>query len=207
MTSKTARRRRKKAAKISIPGQTATPQHRAGAKTHEDPRKTALEARCRVSGMPTTTQALDAARAPHWGCDVGRCISEAASHDQGRLWDTWCRMTASRRNWLQRSIGLTGDPANSNMPHLPEPMETDPSATVDTRSQEERDRDARRAYDYWSGLVEDVQWMVGRMHLRLAVSGMGGPWWQEGRPTSKGKALVRALREVADMDSGASKRC
>lgn len=169
----------------------------------ENPQKTALEARCRIAGCPTTREALDALRAPLWGCDVGRCIADMTGREeQARLWQVWCTMTAARRNWLQRSIGLTGDPANSNLPMLPEPMETDPGLTVDLRTAEERDRDARNADAYWSGLVDGVQWFVARVHLRLAVSGMGGPWWQEGKPTAKGKAMVRGLREVADMAEG-----
>lgn len=203
MTSKAEKKRRRKAAKVTLPGCESKPQHRAGAKPAEDPRKTALQARCRVSGRVDTPEAMDAARAPLWGCDVGRCIAEAAPRDQiGRAWETWCKITSARRNWLQRAIGTTGDPANSNMPMLSEAMETDASATVDTRTSEERDRDAKRAHLFWSDLIDGLPWLVQRAHLRAAVQNMGGPWWQEGKPTQKGRHLVRALLAVADMAEG-----
>ena len=106
MTSKAERKRRKKAATISLPGGEAVPQRIEGAgrprKMVEDARKTALQARCRVFGLSDTTEALKASVAPLWGCSVGRMIltePEAKRADLGerhsaRPQDTGCLMTA-----------------------------------------------------------------------------------------------------------------
>lgn len=203
MSSKRQKRMRKKAAKVTLPGGESKPQHRAGAKPAEDPRKPTLTKRCQIMGVEPTKEAMDAMKDPQFGEHVGFCIAAAApSHQIGRAWDTWCRITAARRNWRQKNIGATGDPANSNLPMMAEPMETDQSASVDLRTPEERIDAARKADQFWGDLIEAVPWMVQRQHLRLAVRGMGGPWWQEGKPTQKGRHLVLALLSVADMADG-----
>lgn len=108
MTSKAERKRRKKAATISLPGGEAVPQRIEGAgrprKMVEDARKTALQARCRVFGLSDTTEALKASVAPLWGCSVGRMILTEPEHHRPDLWNAAQHARATQLAY-DRAIG------------------------------------------------------------------------------------------------------
>lgn len=165
----------------------------------EDARRSALEARVRVAGIPATPDSLKAAAAPSFGDDVGLCIwAEAKPDEVGKLWGAFCRLTAARRLWRMRHLGLTGEPQNSAMPMIPNPMQADFSLRVDTRTAEERDQAADRAEAYWRGQLDRITIPQWRGALRSAADGFGGPWWRDGKPTQAGKWVVEGLRVVCE---------
>lgn len=162
----------------------------------EDARRGPLEARCRVAGIPITPDTLRAAVAPVFGDDVGLCIQALAPDQIAPLWDAFCRLVAARRLWRMRHLGLTGDPQNSAIAMIPEPMQTDPSLHVDLRTAEERDAAAETAEAYWRGQLDRITIPQHRMELRSAADGFGGPWWRDGKPTQAGRWVVEGLRVV-----------
>lgn len=215
MASKAERKRRKRL--VTLPGGEAVPQRagqgrRVDLERAEDARRAPLEARLRVAGIPATPEALKAAVAPVFSDPVGLCIqfmtkaeakdsddgdAEAKARDEARgLWETFARIAAARRLYLMRNIGQTGDPQNSAIAMIPEPMQADPGLTVDLRSPEERDAAAKRAEEYWRGKLDAIQVPQWRMALRSAADGFGGPWWRDGKPTLAGQHVVAGLRVV-----------
>lgn len=201
MTSKAERKRRK--AKINLAGGETAKQRPAGRdRRHinqaEDARKPALEARCRVAGIPITPDAIKEAVAPVFGDDVGLCIRAIAKDDAAKLWDAFCRLTAARRLWRMRHLGMTGDPQNSAIAMIPEAMETDTSLRVDLRTAEERDQAADRAEAYWRGQLDKIAIPQWRSALRSAADGFAGPYWRDGKPTQAGQWVVEGLKVVAE---------
>lgn len=164
----------------------------------EDARKPALEARCRFAGITATPDSIKAAVSPVFGDDIGLCIHAESKPDEvPKLWDAFCRMTAARRLWRMRHLGITGDPQNSAIAMIPEPMQADPSLHVDIRTTEERDQAASRAEAYWRGQLDIIAIPQWRSALRSAADGFGGPWWRDGRPTQAGKWVVAGLASIA----------
>jgi len=208
MTSK-AERRRRKAARISLPGgssvaQRSTGRDRSQTNQPEDPRQVALQARCRVSGQPLTPEALRASTAPLRGCAVGLCIEHLhPSHDdQARLWGVWQEMGIARRAWRMRNIGQSGDPQAAAIAMLPEPMETDTGMRVDVRSAAERDRDAKRAADRWEAAIAALPWPWLKWSIRHALDGFPVECWRDAAPTPCGRNVVRALEIIAEARDG-----
>lgn len=208
MTSKAARLRKQKAAAeikaISLAGGDTAPNRpsgrdRRGTNAPVDARREALEARLRVAGIPATPEAIKAAVAPAFGDQVGLCIHALATGDEARaMWETFCRIGAARRAWLQRNIGQTGDPQNSAIAMVPEPMQADPDLRVDLRSAEERDQAAKRAEAFWREKLDRIPIPQLRGALRSAADGFNGPWWRDGRPTEAGRWAVDGLRWVVN---------
>jgi hypothetical protein len=197
-----AQRRRSKAAKpISLPGGETVPQRPAhprdrrhtAPETAEDALRTAVVARIR-HGAPKE-QAL----APMSGDHVGLCIMALVERrDWEHVWQTWCAVTAARRNFRLRIIGSTGEPQNAAIAMMPEAMQTDPSAKVDTREPDEKDRDAARAWASWKAAIKALPAPQMAWAVRDAIDGFGPPLWRDGAPTSKGRAVVQALEKLTE---------
>ena len=89
MTSKAQRRaNRRRVAAVSLPGKIAEQPQRQpdGRIKPEDARKTALQARCRVWGIPDTPEGLKAASDEMLGCAVGRMIRTEPDGKRPALW-------------------------------------------------------------------------------------------------------------------------
>lgn len=201
MASKAERKRRKKAAQITMPGGATVPQRIEGAgrprKTAEDARRTALQARLRVAGIPDTPETLKAAVAPAYGHDAGLCINAIAKGDEAaRLWDAFCHISASYRNYMALYVGNTGTPQCAAIAMIPEPMETDPGLRVDLRSHDEKVRAAKASWAAWEKRIAALPVPVLRWAINGTLRGfMGdGTLWRDGKPTDTGKAVVAALR-------------
>lgn len=108
MASKAERKRRKKAATISLPGGESVPQRIEGAgrprNVVEDARRTALQARCRVFGLPDTPEGLRASGEPRWGCSVGRLILTEPEAKRADLWNATQHARATQLAY-DRAIG------------------------------------------------------------------------------------------------------
>ena len=203
MTSKAERRRRKEAraaAEISAtkPGKRQG-KDRRGTNRPEDARKTALEARCKQSGHDVTPEQLRASASPLRGCAVGLCIEAiAATPDHARLWQTWCDVVGALEAWRMRNTGQTGHPKCATIAMMPDDMQTDPSATVDLRTPDERDAAAKRRADEWERIIRTLPPQLSGA-LRGARDGFmdGAAIWRDGRPTERGRLVVKALEVLS----------
>lgn len=173
------------------------------ARAAEDARRTALEARCHHLGTVPDVDGRRAAAAPHLGDPLGRVIDRLAPSDVSRLWGVWQSFCRAARTYRMVVLGVTGTPANSALPMIPEPVEADPSARVDARTPEERQADARDAWARWKGWLDELMG-EDRILLLQAESGVRELW--TGRaPTSAGTLTFRALRRLADLSERTAK--
>ena len=199
MTSVAEKKRRKRASRINLPGgdyvdqpaQTGRPR-----KTPEDPRKTALEARCRRSGIRDPQDAVDTL----CGTDLGLCIRALTKGDErAQLSSAWAALSASHRNYRVLVIGQTGDPKGASIAMTPDAMQTDKSLRVDLRTHDEKVAAAKASWAAWEAKIKALPVPNLRWALRGALDGfMGeGRLWRDQKPTDTGRAAVMALRWVA----------
>lgn len=91
MTSKAARKRRKKAAQITMPGGETVPQRLDGPgrprNMAEDARKSALRTRQRLFASADSPKDESTFSDPRWGCSVGRLILTESEHRRADLWN------------------------------------------------------------------------------------------------------------------------
>lgn len=161
MTSKSARRRRKAAA-VSLPGAPAeqTPRYPSGKIKPADARKTALEARCRVSGVHPTPDAMKAAESPLRGCSVGlRILTEAPRHHP----DLWNAVSHARKTQERHDRAIGAPPRHAKVASILAPvtaMEADASSPpLDLRTPEERvrqDTAAQMRVEGWIGHCDNA---------------------------------------------------
>lgn len=198
MTSKAERKRKKR---ISLAGGQSVPQRPQGrdrSHTHqpaEDPRKTAITARLRISGVADQKEA----ESPLLGEDMGRCVHFLAKGDErAALSDAWAAISASRRNFKARILGGTGDPQCATIEMIPEGWETDPSLRVDLRTPEEKDAAAKASWAAWEGKVKALPFGLKWVMEGVLYGFMGeAVLWKDQRPTEKGRLAVEALRRMA----------
>lgn len=195
MTSKAQRRKRK----ITLPGGQEIDQRPIGRdRSHtnqpEDPRKTALQARCRKSGI---TAPEEAARAL-LGTEMGLCINATSKGDElADLTEAWQAISASFRNYRLLVIGQTGDPQGAAIGMVPDRMETDQSLRVDLRTHDERVAAAKASWAGWQAKIKALPFGV-RGILEGVIHGFVGEavLWRDQAPTEKGRLAVEALRRV-----------
>lgn len=201
MTSKAARKRRKGKAKalISLPGQDpiiqSQPNDPKRAKP-DDPRKTALQARCRRAGISDPKEAARALL----GTEMGLCINASATGQElADLTEAWQAISASFRNYRLLVIGQTGDPQGAAIGMIPDKVETDPSLRVDLRTHDERVEAAKRSKAAWDAKIKALPVPNMRWALRGALEGFMGEdtLWRDCAPTTSGRLAVEALRRVA----------
>lgn len=165
MTSRAERRRRQKAAKITLPGGVEMPQRSTGRdrrgvnaqETPESATETAVTARLRISGTPDSPEARRASLAPLMGCDVGRKIAATIKAPDRRA-DLWRAVMHIRRVWVayDRAIGAPNRHAQCLRILAPTEALTTEDAPVDDRPQEARDRSAVSAWMALQGWLDHV---------------------------------------------------
>lgn len=204
MTSIAQRRRRKRAAKITLPGgeekpQAATQGRRTDLERAEDPLKSALKTRLRIAGIPDTPEARKAAVAPAFGSDVGLCINATTKGDEAtKAWDTFTHLSAAYRNYQMLYVGQTGNPQCAAIAMIPEPMETDQSLRVDLRTHDEKVRAAKASWAAWERRMSALPFPQMKWALGGALRGFlgDGTLWRDGKPTHTGQTVVSALRAL-----------
>lgn len=195
MTSKAVRRRarrRKATPMITMPaGEAAVPQRISqGRRTDIDnsppPIIAARARRCD----------LDSGSVLHES-DMGRCIiALSQGQDRADTAEAWAALSAARRNYLTRYVGVTGTPQGAAIAMIPDAVETDPSLRVDLRTGPERDEAAKNAWAAWAAMIKALPAPQMQWALRGALDGfMGdGALWRGGAPTASGVVAVHALR-------------
>lgn len=183
---------------VKVPRRQPNGQARKRADAPQDPRKTALSARCRMFGVEPTKYNRNALSGQHSGAQVG-FVMEAILHQDEipRLWATWQGFCSSMRTYRIRFLGMTGSAKGANIAMVREKLETDQSHSVDTRDQDQKDRDAVNAYMHWHGLLGTLS-MSDRILLHDAEKERGPALWRDGKPTAIGAATVPAIQRLAD---------
>lgn len=202
MTSKSARRRAKRARQITLPGGAEVPQRPSGRdRRHtnqpEDALGVVVEARKRVSGIQDAKEAIQ----PLCGSPLGLCIHALTSgQERADLANAWAALSAAHRNYRLLIIGQTGDPQGAAIPMLPEPIETDPSLRIDLRTAEQREEAARRTWLDWHGKIKALPVPSLRWAISGALDGFlgDGSLWRDQAPTATGRVAVQALRMMLD---------
>ena len=202
--SKAAQRRTKKAAQArnmeafdlaAIPKRSKSGAMRVRAESPRDPRKTALDARCRQMGVSTTTRQRQALRGQMSGSGIGRCIDALCGKDAPQVWSTWQAYCQAVRTYRLRYFGQTGDPKGATITMEPERIETDQSHSVDLRDQDQRDRDAVRIWMQWHGRLGHLG-KEARNAIADALTSDDEGMWDEAKPTKRGHAAVEGLRQL-----------
>jgi hypothetical protein len=160
MTSVAEKRRRKKAAKITLPGGAEIPQRATqGRRTDLEARpapETAITARLRISGMSDTPENRKAASDALMGCSVGRRLFAEIQHPKRA--DLWQAVQHMRRVWAayDRAIGAPNRHAQCLRILAPSETMTTDGFIFDDRAPADRDRAAVSAWMTLQGWLDYV---------------------------------------------------
>ena len=202
MTSKAARRRRRKSHGISIPGGTAPQPVTRGRKPVEDARAVAMAARTRVFAWHRSLGPAPDPHEPLSGTQGGLCLLSEGEGGKA-LVAVWEALSASRRAYSIRVIGATGNPQCAAAPMLADVLEVDPSLRVDLRDPVERDRAAKALWLSWEDRIARLPAPQMKWAIRAALGDSINPeaarlWGLDGLPTPMGRAFILALRHLQD---------
>lgn len=194
--SKAARRRNK----ISLAGGQSVEARPTGKdrrhtnQPKEDVRKPVLSKRARDMGISK----IDDANDPVLGHDMGKCIN-AITGGNAQIIETWEELSASRRNYLSRYIGQTGEPRGATIAMVPGKMETDPSLRIDPRTVEEKAEKAKSSWQAWEARINALPAPQLKGAIRGVLNGFMGEatLWRDQAPTTTGKVAVEALRHLS----------
>lgn len=195
------RRKKPKPAK-KLPGLKATPRRepngRAARGGEHDPRRGALDARCRRMGIEPNRENRKRMGAPHMSMQIGMALELTFERDEvDRLWGVlknWLRA-----EWIYRSriLGQREYPKTAAIQMIHERFEVDLSQAPDLRSEEDKDKDAANMWMRWQGclghLSRDQRALLE--HVKHDREGL----WNEEEISEKGEAAVMALQFFADV--------
>lgn len=179
MTSKAQRKRRKKAAQITMPGGEAVPQRVGqGNRTDIGPsaHREALQARCRVFGLPDTPDGLRASGDPLWGCSVGRLILTEPERTRAPLWAATYHACKTQLAY-DRAIGAPNRHATCLRILAPvDAMHADASSPApDYRTEEDRFRQAVRAQMQVEGWIGHTDKAAMSAFKQAVINDPDGP--------------------------------
>lgn len=201
MTSKAARKHRRRNRNISLPGgESVTPPPNGLPRLHvvdtdPEPRAVVIAARMRRTGL-CDKAAVD----PVLGTEMGLCINHMTSGDErAALINTWAALSACRRNYMVRYIGQSGEPQGAAIGFIPDAMQTDPSLRVDIRSTEERAAQAKASWAAWDAKIKALPLGMA-WAIRGALQGFMGEasLWRDKAPTDLGRIGVAGLRVLTN---------
>jgi hypothetical protein len=88
---------------------------------------------------------------------------------------------------------------------IPDTLQADPSFRADTRTDDEKDRDAINNWMRWQGYLG---YLCAReaSALRQAERGTNRLIWKDGRPTSHGGRVLNWLYDLADVVENEQRR-
>ena len=198
-TSKAQRRKKARRAVSLANGESAPNRDNLGGRpVQEDAANVMLRARCNRYGI-TGKDAMQRAKSPIFGSDVGACIERFIGPALGDVFYAWDGISRSHANYKTRIIGQTGNPQSSAIAYVSEPMQSDTGHTIDTRSPEERDIAAIRSWDHWEAAINMLPAPQFKWAIRSALGGgFGGvEVWRDKQPTTTGRVVVQALAMLA----------
>lgn len=199
------RARRKQA--TGLPELAATPkrqpngQHRTRADNPTDPRKTALQARCRHFGGKDTKEGRAAMSGQHSGSQIGMVMQASLPEKKiGPLWQTFQAWTTAEETYRRRYLGQSEHARSPAMAMTPEPMQTDTSHSVDLRDADQKDQDAINNWMRWQGYLGHLSsYEQTALHdARLDRVEL----WRDQNATLRGMASLAALQALHRVVSG-----
>lgn len=209
MSRKSAAKRRKKAAVMTLPGGDVLPQRIPQGrprKPPEDATRTATEARVRYSGITDAKEATQ----PLCGTDLGLCIraitieadkdrpERQRGDERTALENVWAVISASHRNYCSLVIGQTGTAKGATIAMVPEPMQTDQSLRVDLRTHDEKVAAAKASWANWRARIKALPLGLNWALMGALDGFMGeGRLWADQAPTTNGRLAVEGLRRLA----------
>lgn len=196
-SAKAAKRKRMTAAKLANIGimqdNSRHARHRRQ-KPQEDPKVVVLAARTRQIGAPKGP--IDH---PIYGHPCGIAIDhEAKDWDEAQaLWSVWHGMDRAHALYCSRVIGINRHPAVGRLDMVPDRMEADAaSPAADTRSEDERHRDAVNAWRLWEN-------RIARLTQEQQLAVIGTMWCRidpvrSGRILRGGRLMVEGMRRLRE---------
>ena len=180
MTSRAERKRRKKAASISLPGGETVPQRIDGPgrprNMAEDARKTALQARCRVFAGNDGPKDEGASGDPLWGCSVGRLILTEPEHQRPDLWNA---AQHARKTQLAYDRAIGAPSRHAQCLRILSPVsafEADAASPApDFRTAEERERQAVSAWMQVQGWIGHTDSRAVSAFKQAVINDPDGP--------------------------------
>lgn len=171
-----------------------------------DPREEVLAARCRRIGIPNTVENRLSMNHSVFGDDAGIVINVKASGNSERdlLWKTFCDLDRAEETYHRRILQKSRHAKCGKMEILPERFEAQMSDSIDTRDDDEKDRDAVNNWMRWRGYVDHLDAEVrtdfwAGVYLRRELH-------RNGAPTEGGKAFFKAIKALSEVVTAAQKR-
>lgn len=166
----------------------------------EDPRSVVLSARCRALGKPDTKANRSAASWQILGDPAGRAIAADARDDieAAKLWELFRRYDACHDAHHRRIIGRPRFPNVAKLEFLPETFETSADDSTDTRTPDEKDRDAANRWHRCTAVLyrlsrSEREAIMGALFQRDVLT-------KGAKCTTAGRQFVMALRVVRDVE-------
>lgn len=178
-----------------------TPSRNPGGRPKRDD-TVALNQRCQRFGIPASVAARQIMAAEWAGDDLGRVLMrQMGSEDDIRaLWRVWQAFLSSARTYRSRVLSIGGS-TGSSLPLAPEPMQVDQSHSIDIRTGDQRDEDAKASWSRWSGHLRALS-LQERETLCAVESGTSKPLWHQRAPTWAGIEAHAALAHLAEVVGG-----
>lgn len=172
-------------------------------KAHEDPRTVVLSARCRFLGRADTKTNRLALSDQMAGDPAGQAIILRYDDPdtRKRLWDVFKRYDGAHAAYHRRIIGRPRFPNVAKIEFMPERFETSADDDIDTRTPDEKDRDAVNGWRAWMSITYKLT-----VHQRMALMDglwLRGPFLREGSLTTVGREFAEAVFVLADVEQGA----
>lgn len=160
-----------------------------------DPRSVVKEARARIMGLDPS----DAMLTEMLVSQPGQAIYAGARNaDEARhLWAVFCAFDAADDAYSRRVIGRQRFPSVSRLEMMPERFETRADDRPDTRTEDEKVRDARNGMARWEGFMVSLG-PYFRFCVVSAARQTCGTLIVDGRLTTAGEAFVRAMRALRE---------
>lgn len=180
MSSKAERKRRKKAASISLPGGNAVPQRIDGPgrprNMAEAANKIALKTRQRLFANADSPKDEGAFSDPRWGCSVGRLILTEPEHHRPELWNAAQHARATQLAY-DKAIGAPNRHATCLRILSPvTAFEADATSPApDFRTAEERERQAVSAWMQVEGWIGHTDARAVSAFKQAVINDPDGP--------------------------------
>lgn len=197
--SKAAKRR----AKANMPALAKVPKRETKARgrarmeqisqeSQQEAQSTVLEARARQMGKPAKeARNMNTERLSEGAGQAIDIICEP--EDAKRLWSHWTALTGAEDRY-HRSIGMSINAKTAKLEMTPETFETRSDDRPDLRTEEERDRDAERAWDTWKSHLAKLP-----THSSMAIIIAMRDWAtlaEGGQITPAGRRFVDAMERL-----------
>ena len=142
---------------------------------------------------------IDFFLSPLMGAEIGMVMArELSERDASTAWQAFSAFCAAKRTYQIRILGMTTSIKGQQLGMITEPMETDQGSSVDTRDDDEKDRDAINKRQRWYGYLGHLDANEATL-VHAAERGDGRGLWADCKPTRAGIATLRAIQRLAEV--------